>query len=343
MIFSLNDIQNLLINGFDDWKSLGNVYTKEFDDLVLFNYSPLAQYEANWNYLERVSRGLILNKITGEVVARPFDKFFNWGEGDRYTTFKIKTVKEKIDGSLGILYRKEGRHFISTRGSFNSEQADWANEYIKRYDFTYLPEEMTLLFEIVYPENRIVVDYGDREDLVLLHIRNRFTSNYYSYKDMISIAHAFGLNLVTLYDFENTDDILSKLSKLDSNSEGWVAEFEDGQFFKFKGDEYCKLHKLISGLTFKNTLEYVKNNDVKTLLANTPDEFLEETKQWLEDIYKVVKSTENKVEAAFAFAPKSSRKTFALWVNENYKDLSPYLFAKLDCKPYENLIYKLEF
>lgn len=77
MITSIKQIQELAKSGFTEWDKYGHVYTKEKDDLILFNYKPEAQFEGAWNFFERVSRGLIISRETGKIVARPFDKFFN--------------------------------------------------------------------------------------------------------------------------------------------------------------------------------------------------------------------------------------------------------------------------
>ncbi|HRF99146.1 MAG TPA: hypothetical protein PLZ51_28235, partial [Aggregatilineales bacterium] len=74
----------------------------------------------------------------------------------------------KMDGSLGILYRWQGAYYIATRGNFDSDQAIWATIFLRtHYDLHNLADEYTLLFEIIYPDNRIVVNYGQRQDLVL--------------------------------------------------------------------------------------------------------------------------------------------------------------------------------
>ena len=84
-------------------------------------------------------------------------------------------IYEKVDGSLGISfyceYSKQWR--IITRGHFGSKQAQWAMKYIQdiKMDES-LTRGHTYLFEIVYPENRIGVDYGDFEGLILLHAYN---------------------------------------------------------------------------------------------------------------------------------------------------------------------------
>lgn len=123
-INTFQELRLLVTSGFTDWKSLGDVRSVEQDDLILFNYTNAAQFANRWNWFERQSRGLILNRETGEVVARPFPKFFNWGETNQPTASLVE-LTEKIDGSLGILYRHNGEFKIATRGSFTSDQALW--------------------------------------------------------------------------------------------------------------------------------------------------------------------------------------------------------------------------
>lgn len=343
-IRTLMDIKKLLKQGFDNWRDFGYISVGECGDLRIFNYTAQAQFEGRWNYLETVSRGLILNAKTGEVVARPFDKFFNWGEKDRFTSAPITSVIEKMDGSLGILYRIEREYRIATRGSFDSEQAIWATRFLQQnYDLSGLPSEITLLFEIIYPGNRVVVDYQGREDLVLLAVRNRVTGEYYPWQAVETIAEHYGVSLPTVYEFDTPEQVIRATEALNANSEGWVVEFLDGQRFKFKGEEYCKLHKLISGLSFKKTLENIANGTFEEWKNGVPDEFLDEVNTWADKIQEVVQETEAQVERVFELAPKNTRKDFALWVMKNHKSISSYLFAKLDGRSIEPLVYKLAF
>ena len=112
IIKTIRDLQDLVSDGFDDWRSLGDVRVVEKDGLLLFSY----QHPDEWNAFERMSRGLIIEKGTGNVVARPFDKFFNWGERGRKTDAPISYVQEKMDGSLIIVYWHEGTYHTATRG-----------------------------------------------------------------------------------------------------------------------------------------------------------------------------------------------------------------------------------
>jgi RNA ligase len=247
-IRSIADIQELAVAGFTEWERFGYVTVRKQRNLLIFNYNTMAQYDGRWNFFERVSRGLIINARSGEIIARPFDKFCNWFEGGRRARGHIVTVMEKLDGSIGILYRTSTGYRIATRGHFDSPQAEWATDFLNNYlDLAGLPQELTLLFEIIYPENRVVIDYGNREDLVLLAARNRFTGDYLPFfPDLYELAQRYGFTLPKVYSFNDISQILEKTGQLDANEEGYVVEFSDGSRFKFKGDRYLELQKLIT-------------------------------------------------------------------------------------------------
>ncbi|TYL12717.1 hypothetical protein MTAT_19590 [Moorella thermoacetica] len=97
-------------------------------DIVILNYTNKCQYDACWDAITTKCRGLILNTKTGEVLARPFDKFFNFFEIKDPLPPGIPEVTVKMDGSLGISYRLNGRLLWATRGSFTGPQAMAAQE-----------------------------------------------------------------------------------------------------------------------------------------------------------------------------------------------------------------------
>ncbi|MEM1009354.1 MAG: RNA ligase, partial [Myxococcota bacterium] len=164
--------------------------------LYIYNYTPKAQYDRVWNEWTLACRGLIMEE-TGKVVARPFEKFFNLGEMEsQVIPDEPFEVYEKMDGSLGILYWSEGMPYMASRGSFDSDQALKANEMLQRQYKAALGKlnpAHTYLFEIIYPENRIVVDYGTTEALVLLGIVETSTGKELPLEDI-------GFPLVQRYD-----------------------------------------------------------------------------------------------------------------------------------------------
>lgn len=342
MIDSIEDIIKLACAGETNWKQYGNVTTKESGDLILFNYTQEAVYAAEWNFFERVSRGLIIDRVKGEVAARPFDKFFNWGEGGRTTDAPIVSVTEKIDGSLGVLYRQDGKHKIATRGSFDGEQAQWATFFLqKNYPDLFAAEEYTLLFEIVYPSDRKVVNYDGLEGLYLLAARNRFDGTYAYPASVRMYARTFGFLQPSNMLAPSVDGILELCKRIGPNQEGWVAEFADGQRFKFKGDAYLEIHRMITGLSFNRVLESVANGTIEDVRRGLPEEYLTLVDGWVSAINTRVLAVSKMVESIYSNAPKDTRKDFALYARQ-FPDLQKYLFLRLDGKDYKPVIYRHE-
>lgn len=341
MIKTVEDIQKLLLSGETNWRQYGEVGTVEYGDLILFNYLPtVIEYDHVWNDFEIISRGLMFNKTTGEVVARSFDKFFNWLQGGRKASGHIVTITEKMDGSLLLLYRDNGEFKFATKGSFTSEQAKWGTEKIKDYDLSDLPNEWTLIFEAIYPGNRIVVDYKDRNSLVLLAIRNRFTGEFLPFFPTVyETAQKYGFELPQVYNFSNAEAIIAKCGEINEDEEGYVVEFSDGSRWKFKGDRYLELHKVISHLSFKSVVKAMLNGELKRWRENLPDEFADQIKTWEETALNYADKNSKAIYQAYAQAPKTladgkvARKQFAKWLQNNIdKHWHMYFFKLYDGK-----------
>lgn len=209
-------------------------------ELYIYNYSAKAQYDRLWNEITLACRGLILDE-EGNVVARPFPKFFNLGEydGQKVPNSPFE-VYEKMDGSLGISYVLDGKVQIATRGSFTSDQSVVANEMLqdKYYDaISKMKDGITYLFEIIYPESRIVVDYGIEEKLVLLAMIDIETGEDLTLENI-------GFPLVKKYDGINDINVLNLLEE--ENREGFVIKYSDGYRLKVKFEEYVRLHRIIT-------------------------------------------------------------------------------------------------
>ena len=342
-------IGRLVRAGCDAWASRGDVRATPDGDLLMFSDTPPAQYAGRWNAFERLSRGLILHATSGEVVARPFDKFFNWGEGGRTSDAPIVAVMEKMDGSLIIGFHHDGRWRAATRGSFTSDQAQWAQRQLDALPaLADVPTHWTLLAEAVYPANRIVIDYGGRENLYLLAMRHRQTGDYADLSLVSETAAQLGLPRPATYDHLDTiDGIHDALEGMTANEEGFVALYADGQRFKFKSAAYLELHKLVFGLTFRAALESVRDGKVEAIRQIVPEELRAEFDGWVGQIETRLAEVRAEVAAALAEATAAGitadRKAFALWAAERYPALRVYLFAALDGKPLEPIIFKLAF
>ena len=116
--------------------------------LTIWNYSDKVQYEGLWDDVLLQCRGLVTDD-EGNVVARPFKKFFNLEEGKHTPTSEFD-VYDKMDGSCIILFSYEGEWVFASRGSFTSEQAIKAKELSGKFNLHKLNKDYTYVFEIIY-------------------------------------------------------------------------------------------------------------------------------------------------------------------------------------------------
>lgn len=298
-------------------------------DLWIYNYTERTQYENHWTPETIACRGLILD-ADGAVVARPFPKFFNYGTPQAANLpAEPYTIREKFDGSLGILYYLDGEAHIATRGSFTSEQAKVGTALLAQYDFEHAAGH-TPLFEIIYPENRIVVDYGDRRELVLLAVIDNATGR----------ESAMGWDGPVAPEIVDTDvDSLHGLAR--SNAEGFVVTFESGVRVKVKFDEYVRLHRIVTGVNARSIWESLRDgDDLAALLDSIPDELHAWIRQTERDLLAAFTDYEDRCLRVFdARDQGADRKALAAYFIASEADQA-VLFRMLDGKPYDDLIWR---
>jgi|CXWL01.1.fsa_nt_gi RNA ligase len=275
-----------IVDEFENEVALGNVRKTVKDHLVLYCYTEKCNYENNWNEINQQARGVIFNRFTGECMARPFHKFFNIGEKENTKVANLPNetyeVFDKVDGSLGILYWLGDKPMIATKGSFESPQAQEAMKILveKTYDIKLksFDKDITLLFEIIYPENRntpgamLVTDYGKTRDLMLLAAINRKTNVELSRQEVEKISEKIGFPLVLKYDL-TIQQMIEMQKTLPKEREGFVIRFANRLRVKIKGDEYMKIHRLLNNLTPLFLWENMKNGRVPMeLITEVPEE-----------------------------------------------------------------------
>lgn len=297
--------------------------------LTIYNYTHKCQYDWHWTPETMACRGLIVAD-DGQIVARPFPKFFSVEQLNGNLPSGPFEVYDKLDGSLGILYFIGERPRIATRGSFTSEQSEYANDILdRRYRDACFRPGLTYLFEIIHPLNRIVVNYGDMEDLILLAIIETATG-----KDMP--LEEIGFPIAKRYD--GIGDFAELAALEDSNKEGFVVRFvESGQRVKMKFAEYKRLHRLLTGLSARGIWEAMQTPEgLQPIIDRVPDEFYE----WVRTVEAQLKAEYAAIEDQCKddFKDLGDRKTTAL-----YFKTCPHpaiLFNMLDGKNYAPLIWK---
>lgn len=309
-------------------------------DLYIYNYTAKTQYENYWVPETLQCRGLITNG-KGEIIARPFTKFFNIEQMSETLLTDSFKVFEKLDGSLGILYFQHNIPYIATRGSFVGEQALEANNMlhtIYKNSIHLLDKNFTYLFEIIYPENQVVVNYGDTKSLTLLAVIETKTG-----KDL-PLNNFSNLGFPIVEEYNHLKQIKDIISLNEVNKEGFVLLFDNGVRAKFKFDQYVKLHSLISEMTSKKVWEMVKGNiSFDQFIDQVPDELF----KWVQGKIQFFKDEYNRIEKE---AEVEFRRITKLVISKERKEIAKHivqykypqiLFAKLDNKDISKYIWKI--
>lgn len=281
-----------------------NLTAHRLDGLVSFDYNKTTTYAMDWDEITINSRGIVFDEHTGELIAFPFRKFFNKEElesDDERSTLMLDRIPneyhpnyegesmilDKIDGSCGIVFFYKGKWYVKTRGSFVSEQALWASAYLhKNIDTDKMDINHTYLFEIIYPSNRIVVDYGDKESLMLIGIIDTQSQKEFWYDYLVSESEKIGCEVVKAFTFEKFEDIYSAREKLTVNEEGFVITFKNGYKFKLKGEAYFNVHRKMSNIT---PLHFWREIDVKTFTV--PEEYVKDLPEEFRETVEELKTT----------------------------------------------------
>lgn len=253
--------------------------------LTIWNYSRTCQFESVWDEITINCRGLVTDD-KGNVVAKSFPKFWNLEEHVNKTLpnepFDVYT---KEDGSLGILFNYNNVWVFGSRGSFTSDQAIEGNKILESNHgdiLNSLSKDLTYIFEIIYPENRIVKDYGTERKLVLLGAYDLTNNNDLSYNELIKLSEITGFELVKRWD--GYKDITSLKNMISDDDEGFVIRFrESGRRLKIKGEEYVRLHRILTNLSSYDIWEHLmEGKSLESFLEKVPNEFDE----WVRSVIK---------------------------------------------------------
>jgi RNA ligase len=283
--------------------------------LTIYNYSQSTQFERKWDEITLACRGLVLDE-NGTIVARPFKKFFNWEEIKDHPEFPASKfampyeVFDKEDGSLGIGFFYKGTFVVATRGSFTSDQAIRATTLLKKYDLSAAANfsTMTFLFEIIYPENRIVVDYKGEEKLVMLGMVETSTGEEVSYDIAKRVAEKMGMPFVKKWEEDLTFEKIKALNT--ENKEGVVVKFSWGRM-KIKFDDYVALHRILTNCSSYDIWENLMTFGElpKELFDKVPDEFF----GW-------VRETRDRIMEDFQFIEAAARAEFKVVLGKLFED-----------------------
>lgn len=239
---------------------------KSFGNISSFNFTRGAFQDKVWDGMTTKARGLYIDTEHEQVVARGYEKFFNYGEMEftkpealaRNLKFPVEAyVKE--NGFLGIVSTdNDGELIFTSKSTMGGDHAVMVKENLYNIYGTTAIEEMreyanqyhvTFVFEIIDRErDPHIIQYNDNYAILLDIIYNDMKFNKLSYSELQKVAEDIGLkykiHAKTLHNIKELNEYIEKITdpkyrvtttRIDDDCiEGFVFEDANGFMFKLK-------------------------------------------------------------------------------------------------------------
>jgi len=219
-----------------------------------------------WSQDNKHLRSSVWN-YQGELISAGFPKFTNFGENPEHfpvpQSLKNCTVVEKLDGSLLIVSKYKGQLILRTRGTVDAHTMDNGHE-LEIFKEKFLnsinhatPDtwNVSILFEWVSPQNKIVINYGAEPDWYVVGIVRHDDYSLFEQSELDMWAKNKNFKRPATYTFSDVNDLLENVEQW-KGKEGVVIYSQDGQMLhKVKSFQYLKLHAFKGNATFENTIE----------------------------------------------------------------------------------------
>ena len=239
---------------------------KSFGNISSFNFTRGAFEDKVWDGMTTKARGLYIDTEHEQVVARGYEKFFNYGEMEftkpealtRNLKFPVEAyVKE--NGFLGIVSTDNdgeliftskstmgGDHAVMVKENLYKIYGEEAIEKMRKYANQY---HVTFVFEIIDRErDPHIIQYNDNYAILLDIINNSMKFDKLPYGSLKYVAEDIGLEYKQHYKtLNNVKELSAFIEKAtdpkfrlktdrinDDCIEGFVFEDADGFMFKLK-------------------------------------------------------------------------------------------------------------
>lgn len=282
-----------------------------FPELKIANYTPAAQglSTLEWNDTLSKSRGLVYSSHDWEIQAIPFSKFWSWDDPRSGALPEgIPVIYDKLDGSYLQIFDYGGNWIVSTRGSFESDQAKWADKWIKEH--LTIPTDLAtrnynFIFEVIIPEDRKVVEY-DFSGLVFLGSTNKVTGreyppevNTYTFQFLKDVPRP------VIFNYESLEKLATQN---EDNREGYVATWflPNGSVkrAKIKFERYKLLHRMYFQTTTTVIWELLRSAQYPEYVKNLPN-----------NLYSWVLGVASGISAQYDTIESQSKEEFRLAMN----------------------------
>ena len=277
----------------------------------------------------REARGLIFCSKTGELLSHPFHKFFNLGEREDVMEIDLSkphVIMEKLDGSMIRPFRigdtiRWGTKMGVTDVSMQAEEFVAKNPQYQKFAESAIHDyhSFTPIFEWCSRKQRIVIDYPE-DKLVLLAMRDNFTGEYLSRRDIEALGKAWNIPVVNVLDVTDPvpsqEELVAMIRNM-SDMEGVVVQFADGHMVKIKADTYVALHRAKSLLeNERDVVGLILDDKIDDLLPLLPASDRERLIKFEADVWHDIRAFRRLIDEVFYASVNMTRKEFALSTSE---------------------------
>lgn len=324
-----------------------SIQTIDWYNIESFSYRLASWWDFQEDLIRKEMRWIAF--ISGNEIKEPklftvwFHKFFNYGEWDEENwtinllrKFEVESINDKLDGSLIMFWKLPTWKVIAkSKTSINSEMSEKVNEIIEKdkklYDFIslLLDEWLYPIFEYIWPDNRIVVDYQN-SDLVLLWIRTK-KGEYLDFEKVKVLHWKYIKHTSITEEFKISFEEVLEKKKTDKWYEWFIVTLKWGERVKVKLDSYVILHHTKDEINnIKKLIKAALNedlDDLRTLFSDEPNtlERISKVEQIVFNYYNHIQSmTEN----AFEETKDYSKKEYAIFHRENNSEIFSLLMQK---------------
>ena len=299
------------------------------DERVILNYDTIKSPKSHPIVIE--CRNLTLNRYTGDIIARSFPRFFNYGEvPDIHNQFDWNNAIciDKHDGSLIKVYYYNSSWRVETRKTFGNMSPIDGSPTFSELVFNELPQDFLInanrgysyIFEYCSMWNRIVRRY-EEPHLYWLAV--------YSGEEEIDY-HFHGLRLPDCDVITNIEEVEAKLKKraeADPTWEGYVLRDKNNLRMKVKSATWFNIARMKENgnvLMAKYMIPLILNGDIDEVLIYFP-EFTNRA----HEVRSIITQAQQEVDNLwYCFHDEDNRKKFALAVKDH--KLSGLLFIAKD-------------
>jgi RNA ligase len=286
MNYEFPTIQNIsdvlpAIEGRDEFV----VAVKEGYTVINYNVMMADTFDCN---IRRECRGIIFDTESGDILRRPFHKFFNVNEREETQDHVVDmsqshAILEKLDGSMiapFMIWPGEmvwGTKMGATDVAKPVEQFVEDHPNYRQFANFIISRGYTPIFEWCSRKQRIVLDYKE-DQLILTAIRDLTTGRYMSWDLVTNTADLYFIPVVRKWETGIGMDNKTMKGFIDyvrdlEDVEGFVVRFNDGHMLKLKCQWYLQIHKAKEAiLQDRNIVELILDEKLDDIKAHLPAE-----------------------------------------------------------------------